>query len=78
MRFLSSVYMQPQIRWASDSDGPVELFVAAGHVFGNAAGPITGKLVSQMLLGKAPDIDMTDCRWDRELDPIAPGASVHW
>ena len=28
------------------------LFVAAGHIFGNAAGPMTGKLVSQMLAGQ--------------------------
>jgi glycine/D-amino acid oxidase-like deaminating enzyme len=54
------------------------LFVAAGHVFGNSAGPMTGKLVSQLLVGKEPDIDMTECRWDRELEPIAAGASVQW
>jgi glycine/D-amino acid oxidase-like deaminating enzyme len=54
------------------------LFVAAGHVFGNAAGPMTGKVVAQRLLGKEPDVDMTECRWDRDLEPIAPGASVHW
>jgi glycine/D-amino acid oxidase-like deaminating enzyme len=54
------------------------LFVAAGHVFGNASGPMTGKLVAQLLLGKEPDIDMTECRWGRDLEPIAPGASVHW
>ena len=54
------------------------LFVAAGHVFGNASGPMTGKLVAQLLLGKEPDVDMTECRWGRDLEPIAPGASVHW
>lgn len=54
------------------------LFVAAGHVFGNASGPMTGKLVAQLLLGKEPDIDMTECRWGRDLEPIAPGAGVHW
>jgi sarcosine oxidase subunit beta len=53
------------------------LFVAAGHVFGNASGPMTGKLVAQLLLGKEPDVDMTECRWGRDLEPIAPGASVH-
>ena len=40
------------------------LFVAAGHVFGNAAGPMTGKLVGQLLLGRQPEIDMSACRWD--------------
>ena len=54
------------------------LFVAAGHVFGNAAGPMTGKLVAQVLVGKEPEVDLTECRWGRDLDPIAPGASVHW
>ena len=54
------------------------LFVAAGHVFGNASGPMTGKLVAQLLLGKEPDLDMSECRWGRDLEPIAPGASVHW
>ena len=39
---------------------------------------MTGKLVAQLLLGKEPDVDMTECRWDRDLEPIAPGASVHW
>ena len=54
------------------------LFVAAGHVFGNAAGPMTGKLVSQLLLGRQPEIDLSECRWGRELEPIAAGAQVHW
>ena len=39
------------------------LFLAAGHIFGNAAGPMTGKLVSQMLAGQQPEIDMSACRW---------------
>ena len=54
------------------------LFVAAGHVFGNAAGPMTGKLVSQLLLGRQPEIDLSECRWGRDLEPIAAGAQVHW
>ena len=35
------------------------LFVAAGHVFGNASGPMTGKLVAQLLLGEG-----AGCRHD--------------
>jgi len=54
------------------------LFVAAGHIFGNAAGPMTGKLVSQMLAGRQPEIDMSECRWGRSLQPVTPGAVVHW
>ncbi len=54
------------------------LFVAAGHVFGNAAGPMTGKLLAQLLRGVTTDLDLTECRWDRELDPITPGEAMHW
>ena len=54
------------------------LFVAAGHIFGNAAGPMTGKLVSQMLAGKQPEIDMSACRWDRVLESVAAGEPMHW
>ena len=54
------------------------LVIAAGHVFGNATGPITGKLVSQILRGVEPEIDLTEVRWDRHLDPIVPGTPAHW
>jgi len=54
------------------------LVVAAGHVFGNAAGPMTGKLVSQLLLGRDPEIDLSECRWGRQLQPIAAGEQVQW
>jgi glycine/D-amino acid oxidase-like deaminating enzyme len=54
------------------------LFVAAGHIFGNAAGPMTGKLLSQMIAGQTPEIDMTACRYDRDLQSVDPGDLVHW
>lgn len=54
------------------------LVVAAGHVFGNSSGPMTGKLISQILTEKEPEVDMTEVRWGRELDPVIPGATVHW
>ncbi|HEX6657179.1 MAG TPA: FAD-binding oxidoreductase [Ilumatobacter sp.] len=54
------------------------LFLAAGHIFGNAAGPMTGKLVSQVLAGQQPEIDMSACRWDRALESVASGESMHW
>jgi glycine/D-amino acid oxidase-like deaminating enzyme len=54
------------------------LFLAAGHIFGNAAGPMTGKLVGQMLAGKQPEIDMSACRWDRALQPVDSGEPMHW
>lgn len=54
------------------------LILAAGHVHGNATGPITGKLVSQLLLGVEPELDLTEVRWDRHLEPISPEVIVHW
>ena len=54
------------------------LFIAAGHVFGNSSGPMTGKLVAQMLTGEEPEVDMSETRWDRPLDPIVPGETVVW
>ncbi len=55
--------------------GPVPgydgLLVAAGHVFGNAAGPITGKVIAEMAAGKPPSIDVADCRLDRPFPPSA-------
>lgn len=54
------------------------LIVAAGHVFGNSSGPMSGKLVSQLIRGIDPEIDLTEVRWGRHLDPIVPGVAVHW
>jgi glycine/D-amino acid oxidase-like deaminating enzyme len=54
------------------------LIMAAGHVFGNSSGPMSGKLISQILTEKEPEIDMTEVRWNRELNPVIPGATVHW
>ncbi|NKX56675.1 NAD(P)/FAD-dependent oxidoreductase [Arthrobacter mobilis] len=54
------------------------LIMAAGHVFGNSAGPMSGKLISQLLTGREPEVDMTEVRWDRQLDPVVPGLSVQW
>lgn len=54
------------------------LFLAAGHIFGNAAGPMTGKLLSQMLAGRDTEIDMSPCRFDRALESVDPGEPVNW
>ena len=54
------------------------LFLAAGHIFGNAAGPMTGKLLSQMLAGRDAQIDMSGCRFDRVLQSVDPGDPVNW
>lgn len=54
------------------------LVIAAGHTFGNSTGPMTGKLVVQLLNGETPEIDLSEVRWDRHLDPIVPGVAMHW
>jgi glycine/D-amino acid oxidase-like deaminating enzyme len=54
------------------------LFVASGHVFGNAAGPMTGKLISQMLQGLEPEIDLTECRYDRPLAAADANEPIRW
>ena len=54
------------------------LFLAAGHIFGNAAGPMTGKLLTQMLAGRDTEIDMSGCRFDRVLQSVDPGDPVNW
>ena len=54
------------------------LFVGAGHVFGNTAGPVTGRVLSQLIAGCEPYFDISECRFGRPLDPIAIGAPTHW
>ena len=54
------------------------LFVGAGHAFGNSAGPVTGRVLSQLIAGREPDFDISACRYGRPLDPIAVGAPTHW
>jgi glycine/D-amino acid oxidase-like deaminating enzyme len=54
------------------------LFVASGHVFGNAAGPMTGRLITQLLQGRPPEIDLSECRLGRPLEAAAPAVTVRW
>jgi glycine/D-amino acid oxidase-like deaminating enzyme len=54
------------------------LIVAAGHVYGNAAGPMTGKLLAQLVSGRTPQIDLRECRWERVLEPVVAGQQVSW
>ncbi len=48
------------------------LYVAGGHVFGNGAGPTTGRLIADLICGTDPVIDPTPFRPDRPglHDPI--------
>ena len=45
--------------------GHDDLVIAAGHVFGNAGGPTTGRLVADTICGGDPVIDPTPFRPDR-------------
>ena len=45
--------------------GHEDLIVAAGHVFGNGAGPTTGRLVADIICGGEPVLDPTPFRLDR-------------
>jgi glycine/D-amino acid oxidase-like deaminating enzyme len=49
-----------------------DLIVAAGHVFGNVAGPTTGRLVADMVCGGDPVVDPNPYRPDR------PGLSLEY
>jgi glycine/D-amino acid oxidase-like deaminating enzyme len=53
------------------------LLVASGHIFGNAAGPMTGRLIAQLLLGHEPEIDLEECRFDRPLELVS-GETTRW
>lgn len=49
-------------------DRPAEvegLVIAAGHVFGNGAGPATGRLIAEMVCGLPPSLDLEPYRLDR-------------
>jgi glycine/D-amino acid oxidase-like deaminating enzyme len=46
-------------------DAHDDVIVAAGHVFGNGAGPTTGRLVADLICGGEPVLDPTPFRPDR-------------
>jgi glycine/D-amino acid oxidase-like deaminating enzyme len=55
------------------------LWVAAGHVYGNAAGPMTGKVIAALVRGEEPEVDIQECRLDRELAELpALGVPTRW
>lgn len=60
-------------------DSPLPgLYVASGHVYGNAAGPMTGKLLAQLIAGEEPELDLSECRFDRTLSLPAAGTAARW
>ncbi len=54
------------------------LFLAVGHVYGNASGPMTGKLITQLICGQKPELDLTEVRFDRALELPGSGVAVRW
>jgi glycine/D-amino acid oxidase-like deaminating enzyme len=54
------------------------LFAAIGHVYGNAAGPMTGRLISQLVLDQRPELDLEEARFGRDLALPAAGEPVRW
>jgi glycine/D-amino acid oxidase-like deaminating enzyme len=53
-----------------------DLIIAAGHVFGNGAGPTTGRLVADLVCGTDPAMDMAPFRAVRPtLVPVEPGST---
>lgn len=60
------------------ADGIDGLWLATGHVFGNLAGPISGRLVAQLLTGEAPSVDPAPLRPDREALQGSAGGLRRW
>lgn len=54
------------------------LFVGAGHAFGNTAGPVTARVLTQLIAGRDPDFDIAECRLGRPLEAIEPGVATQW
>jgi glycine/D-amino acid oxidase-like deaminating enzyme len=48
-----------------EAPGCEGLVIATGHVFGNVAGPITGRLVAELVAGDPPTLPLDDLRPDR-------------
>jgi glycine/D-amino acid oxidase-like deaminating enzyme len=64
----------PYIGRISGLDGVV---IAAGHVFGNAAGPITGKLISELLTDATPSLALAPFAVERHRS-LAPNEHQRW
>jgi D-hydroxyproline dehydrogenase subunit beta len=54
------------------------LSLAAGHVFGMLAGPLSGKLVAQELLNQPTDLELAPFRFERESISEALESLRHW
>ncbi|HXU59627.1 MAG TPA: hypothetical protein VN710_12795, partial [Verrucomicrobiae bacterium] len=54
------------------------LVINAGHVFGNLAGPLSGKMIAQSLAGEATDFDLAQFRLDRPALRVNRDAHGRW
>jgi glycine/D-amino acid oxidase-like deaminating enzyme len=59
-------------------DGVEGLVLATGHVFGVAAGPMSGKLIAQHLTGATPALDLAPFRYERSEIADAVEDFGHW
>lgn len=57
----------PIIDWVDGYEG---LIVGVGHVFGNSVGPLTGKLIMEMIEGTSLSFDITEFRYDRSYPSV--------
>ncbi len=54
------------------------LAINAGHVFGNLAGPLSGKMIAQHLAGEATELDLSPFRLDRPALRVNREAHGRW
>lgn len=61
------------------ADGIKGLVLGAGHSFGNSGGPISGKLLAQLINGERLDMDLAPFRSDRPgLKPLPEGVPLRY
>lgn len=54
------------------------LVLSTGHVYGNLAGPISGKLVAQLLSDEALDLTLDPLAYGRDSLALVDGAPIRW
>jgi glycine/D-amino acid oxidase-like deaminating enzyme len=62
-----------------DPDPGIEgLVINAGHVFGNLAGPLSGKMIAEHLAGERTEFDLGQFRLDRPALRVNRDAHGRW
>jgi glycine/D-amino acid oxidase-like deaminating enzyme len=54
------------------------LYVGAGHIFGNTAGPTTGRLLAELIAGVEPSLDVALLALDRPALQANAGGMTRW